>query len=67
MNTLNLEQLKAVGQVAPNTIINADCLEAMKLISDNSIDLICTDPPYFKVKKESWDRQWDKPKNFYHG
>ena len=50
--------------IAPDSIINADCLEAMKFIPDNSIDLICTDPPYFKVKKDSWDRQWDKPKEF---
>ncbi|MGA1257046.1 MAG: DNA-methyltransferase, partial [Candidatus Nanopelagicaceae bacterium] len=33
-------------------------------LPDNCIDLICTDPPYFKVKKEWWDRQWDKPQGF---
>ena len=29
-----------------NKVIMADCLEAMKLIPDKSIDLILTDPPY---------------------
>lgn len=29
-----------------NRIYNQDCLEGMKLIDDNSIDLIVTDPPY---------------------
>ena len=53
-----------MGAIGPDSMVNADCLEAMKLIPDNSIDLICTDPPYFKVKKDSWDRQWDKPKEF---
>jgi len=27
-------------------LINIDCLEYMKTIPDNSIDLILTDPPY---------------------
>ncbi len=27
-------------------LINDDCLEAMKLIPDNSIDMVLTDPPY---------------------
>lgn len=29
-----------------NKIINGDCLEVMKNIQDNSIDLVVTDPPY---------------------
>ena len=29
-----------------NRIYNEDCLEGMKRIPDNSIDLIVTDPPY---------------------
>lgn len=28
------------------SLTNADCLETMRLISDNSVDLILTDPPY---------------------
>lgn len=29
-----------------NKIYNEDCLEGMKRIPDNSVDLVCTDPPY---------------------
>lgn len=64
MQTKTLEEIKTVGQVSANTVIHGDCLEAMKYIADNSIDLILTDPPYFRVKKDSWDRQWDKPEGF---
>ena len=31
----------------PNKIYNIDCLEGLKKIPDNSIDIIITDPPYF--------------------
>lgn len=30
-----------------NKVYNMDCLEGLKDIKDNSISLICTDPPYF--------------------
>jgi site-specific DNA-methyltransferase (adenine-specific) len=33
-------------------------------MADNSVDLIATDPPYFKVKSDQWDWQWDKPEEF---
>ena len=45
-------------------IIEGDCLEVMRAMDDNSVDLIATDPPYFKVKGEAWDRQWDTPEQF---
>ena len=41
-----------------------DCLETLRGMADNSVDLIATDPPYFKVKGEAWDNQWDKPAEF---
>lgn len=47
-----------------NQVLHGDCLEILKDIPDNSIDLICTDPPYFKVKKDWWDRQWKKTEGF---
>lgn len=46
------------------TLLHGDCLELMKDLLDNSIDLIVTDPPYFKVKGEFWDNQWSKPEIF---
>ena len=36
----------------------------MRAMPANSVDAIVTDPPYFKVKGEAWDRQWDKPAQF---
>ncbi|MHA6953628.1 DNA-methyltransferase [Escherichia coli] len=39
-------------------LINTDCLEFIHTLSENSVDLIVTDPPYFKVKPEGWDNQW---------
>ena len=47
-----------------NKIYHGDCLEVMKLIPDESINLCIIDPPYFKVKKHYWDRQWDNSDEF---
>lgn len=41
-----------------NTITLGDSLELLKSLPDNSIDLILTDPPYFKIVSNEWDRQW---------
>jgi len=42
-----------------------ECLELMKEIPDNYINLIYTDPPYFKVKGDlCWDNQWENPAKF---
>ena len=39
-----------------NKIYNMDCMEGMKLIADNSIDSIVTDPPYeLGFMGKSWD------------
>lgn len=36
-----------------NRIYNMDCMEGMKLIPDNSIDLVVTDPPYKTTSRGS--------------
>lgn len=48
-NTVNLNSIN---------LINADSLEYIKTLPDNCIDLIATDPPYFRVKSCKWDNQW---------
>jgi site-specific DNA-methyltransferase (adenine-specific) len=48
----------------PPDLILGDCLEVLPSIPDNSVNLVYTDPPYYKVKSEAWDRQWDKPDQF---
>lgn len=45
-----------------NTIINTDCIAGMRLISDSSVDLIITDPPFaidFKAKRENYNRAYE--------
>lgn len=45
-------------------LLKGDCLQRMKDLPDNSVDLILTDPPYFRVLNEPWDRQWDDSGKF---
>ena len=59
-----LSQASSMSTLPINQVLLGDSIEVLKSLPDNSIDLIATDPPYFKVKKESWDRQWDKPAEF---
>lgn len=33
-------------KIEPNNIYNIDCIEGMKLMEENSVDLILTSPPY---------------------
>ena len=42
----NIEEVQNIGQIYANSLVNADCLEAMKYIADKSIDLILCDLPY---------------------
>jgi len=43
---LNKDELTEGLEIELNTLINDDCLNAMKFIPDNSISMILTDPPY---------------------
>jgi len=45
-------------------LILGDCIEAMREMDEGSVDLILTDPPYFRVKTEAWDRQWGNDGEF---
>jgi site-specific DNA-methyltransferase (adenine-specific) len=45
-------------------LLLGDCLEVMKTLPDASVDAVVTDPPYYRVKDEEWDRQWDDPAAF---
>ena len=38
---------------------NVDCLEFLRELPDNSVDMVLQDPPYFGIVSEEWDRQWD--------
>ena len=45
-------------------LINGDCIAHMLTMPESSVDLIATDPPYFKVKPHGWDRQWSTASGF---
>ena len=51
-----LEYIKSLKHI---TIINDDCIEQLKNIPDNSLDLIITDPPYFI---DQLDNKWSSKK-----
>jgi len=46
------------------TLYCGDCLQVLPTLEESSVNLCVDDPPYFKVKDEPWDRQWDKPDGF---
>ena len=35
-----------------------DALELLRSLDDNSVDVILTDPPYYKLLNIDWDKQW---------
>lgn len=41
-----------------------DCLDVLREMPSDSVDLLLTDPPYFKVKQDEWDNQWAKASEF---
>lgn len=47
-----------------NKVYNEDCLDTMKRIGDESIDLIIADPPYYKAINEHWDKLWKTEKEY---
>lgn len=50
--------------IGNTTLLHVDCMEYMGSLPDNAVDAIITDPPYFRVKGEKWDRQWDSADKF---
>ena len=46
------------------TIKKIDALQLLQSLDDKSVDLILTDPPYFKLLNIDWDNQW-KTKDDY--
>ena len=45
-------------------LFNKDCIEFLKTLDDESVDLVVVDPPYFEIVKNSWDNQWDSEQEY---
>ena len=43
-----------------------DCVEYMKGLPNECVDLIIADPPYYKIVKEDWDNQWATEYDYYN-
>lgn len=46
------------------TLYHGDCFEVLPTLELGSVDVLLTDPPYFQVKDEEWDRQWRRVEQF---
>lgn len=46
------------------TLYHGDSLNVMTELEAESVDVLLTDPPYFNVKEDDWDRQWSKHDEF---
>ena len=47
--------------MAESSVVQSDCLDYLKTLEDNSVDLVVTDPPYFIGFDggKGWDKQWE--------
>jgi site-specific DNA-methyltransferase (adenine-specific) len=46
-----------VERIGDATLYCGDCRDVLPTLG--RVDAVVTDPPYFRVKDEAWDRQWD--------
>jgi adenine-specific DNA-methyltransferase len=46
------------------TLYHGRAEDVLPTIAPDSVDVLLTDPPYFQVKDEEWDRQWKERDEF---
>ena len=46
------------------SVYHADSLDLLRSLPDASVQLVATDPPYFRVKDEAWDNAWKDERAF---
>lgn len=56
---LELMENESIGQLKLNKVYCMDCVEGMKLLPDNSIDLVVTSPPYDHLRDYNGKIQFD--------
>lgn len=44
---------------------NVDCVKFLGTLDDRSIDMMCIDPPYYRVVNDKWDNQWFTADEYY--
>ena len=54
---------KRIEYIGDAVLIQGDCLEVMPALG--RVDAVVTDPPFFRVKPDGWDRQWTDRTGFY--
>lgn len=47
-------------KIIPNKSYKGNCVDLMKYLPDESVDVILTDPPYLYLKKQKLDRPFDE-------
>jgi len=45
-------------------IENKDCIEFLRGLDSNSVDMVLVDPPYYKIVQDKWDNQWQSEKEY---
>ena len=55
---LNTSEPSVLSEITNNTLYNEDCLDYLKRLPSESINLTIADPPYYKVVHEKWDNMW---------
>jgi len=63
LKTYTEEEIKRSKEVLPNSLIHGDCLEIMKYIPSESIDMVLCDLPY-QITACDWDKAIDLNKLF---
>jgi len=46
------------ANISSINLANQDCLSYLSTLPNESIDLVVTDPPYYKIVGDKWDHQW---------
>tara|TARA_Y100000034_G_scaffold101112_1_gene125134 strand:- start:29 stop:760 length:732 start_codon:yes stop_codon:yes gene_type:complete len=49
-----------------NEILHGDCLNLLKDLDDNSMNMILTDLPYFGIVNDEWDNQWKSENDYFN-
>ena len=53
----------AIERIGDATLYLGDCREILPTLG--KVDAVVTDPPFFRVKPDGWDRQWSEKGGFY--